>query len=107
MIIRGGQNIYPAEIEGLMNEHPAVAAVAVVPMPDAEYGERACAFVVARNGKALTLSDMKDFLGVRKVAKFKWPERLELIAALPTVGDSGKVDKKALKQNLAAMLQPT
>jgi len=107
VIIRGGQNIYPAEIEGLMNEHPAVAAVAVVAMPDAEYGERACAFVVARSGKTLTLSDMKDFLGAKKVAKFKWPERLELIGTLPTVGDSGKVDKKALKQQLAAMLQPT
>jgi len=106
VIIRGGQNIYPAEIEGLMNEHPAVAAVAVVAMADPEFGERACAFVVARHGQSLTLGDLKDFLGARKVAKYKWPERLELIAALPTVGDSGKVDKKMLKQNLAVTLQP-
>ena len=106
VIIRGGQNIYPAEIEGLMNEHPAVAAVAVVAMPDPEFGERACVFVVARHGQSLTLGDMKDFLGARKVAKFKWPERLELIAALPTVGDSGKVDKKIMKQNLVLMQQP-
>lgn len=105
VIIRGGQNIYPAEVEGLMNEHPAVAAVAVVAMADREFGERACAFVVARKGKSLALSDIKDFLGARKVAKYKWPERLELIEALPTVGDSGKVDKKVLKQQLAAMLQ--
>lgn len=100
VIIRGGQNIYPAEVEALMNEHPAVAAVAVVAMPDPEYGERTCAFVVLRKGKAFTLDDLKDFLGSKKVAKFKWPERLELINQMPTVGDSGKVDKKVLRARL-------
>jgi 2,3-dihydroxybenzoate-AMP ligase len=105
VIIRGGQNIYPAEIEGLMNEYPAVAAVAVVAMPDPEFGERSCAFVVPRQGKSIRLDEIKEFLGAKKVAKYKWPERLELIEVMPTVGDSGKVDKKALKQRLTTMRQ--
>ena len=102
VIIRGGQNIYPAEVEGLMNEHPSVAAVAVVAMTDAEYGERACAFVVVRKTKTLTLDELKVFLASKKIAKFKWPERLETIDLMPTVGDSGKVDKKALRARLLA-----
>ena len=105
VIIRGGQNIYPAEVEGLMNEHPSVAAVAAVAMPDAEYGERACAFVVLRQGQSLALEALKDFLSSKKVAKFKWPERLECIDVMPTVGDSGKVDKKALRTQLTATAQ--
>lgn len=100
VIIRGGQNIYPAEVEGLMNEHPAVAAVALVAMIDAEYGERACAFVVLRQNTTLTLDELKLFLASKKVAKFKWPERLELMDQMPAVGDSGKVDKKALRARL-------
>ena len=105
VIIRGGQNVYPAEVEGLMNEHPSVAAVAVVAMPDAEYGERACAFVVLRKGRSLALAELKAFLAGKKVAKFKWPERLELIDLMPTVGDSGKVDKKALRALLLSAPQ--
>jgi non-ribosomal peptide synthetase component E (peptide arylation enzyme) len=104
VIIRGGQNIYPAEVEGLMNEHPAVGAVAVVAMADAQYGERTCAFVVLRKDKVLTLDGLKNFLASKKVAKFKWPERLELIDQMPTVGDSGKVDKKVLRARL--VIQP-
>jgi len=105
VIIRGGQNIYPAEVEGLMNEHPSVAAVAVVAMPSAEYGERACAFVVLRQGKALTLDELKSFLAGKNVAKFKWPERLQFTDQMPTVGDTGKVDKKALRARLSTTPQ--
>jgi non-ribosomal peptide synthetase component E (peptide arylation enzyme) len=100
VIIRGGQNIYPAEVEGLMNEHPSIAAVAVVAMPDAEYGERACAFVVLRKGRSLTLDELRIFLSSKRVAKYKWPERLEFSEQMPTVGDSGKVDKKVLRARL-------
>lgn len=105
VIIRGGQNIYPAEVEGMMNEHPSVAAVAVVAMADAQYGERACAFVVLREGRSLALGELKDFLASKKVAKFKWPERLKFTTQLPTVGDSGKVDKKALRARLLETVQ--
>ena len=100
MIIRGGQNIYPAEIEGLLNGHPAVASVAVIGYPDREMGERACAFVVPKPGQTLTFEEMKAFLKEKKISAYKLPERLELVSALPTVGDSGKVDKKVLKTQL-------
>ncbi len=100
MIIRGGQNIYPAEIEGILNEHPKVANVAIVGYPDREMGERGCAYVVTKAGETFTKDEMVAFLKSKKLAAYKLPERLEIVAALPTVGDSGKVDKKVLKTEL-------
>jgi 2,3-dihydroxybenzoate-AMP ligase len=100
MIIRGGQNIYPAEIEGLLNEHPSVGSVAVVAMPDKEFGERACAYVVPKQGQTFTFDEMKTFLLEKQIAKYKLPERLEILDAMPTVGDSGKIDKKVLKTDI-------
>ncbi|MGO9017742.1 MAG: AMP-binding protein [Syntrophobacteraceae bacterium] len=101
MIIRGGQNIYPAEIEGLLNDHPKVSAVAVVPYPDREMGERACAYVIPKPGHAFAFEDMVEFLKSKKLAMFKVPERLELVSEFPAVGDSGKVNKEALKKDIA------
>ncbi len=98
MIIRGGQNIYPAEIEGLLNEHPKISSIAIVAMPDPEYVERACAYVVPKEGESFTFDEMVSFLKSKKLAMYKLPERLEIISAMPTVGDSGKVDKKVLKK---------
>ncbi|MDD4169398.1 MAG: AMP-binding protein [Desulfotomaculaceae bacterium] len=104
MIIRGGQNIYPAEVEGLLQEHPKVKVVAIVGYPERELGERACAFVVTQPGTTLTLPEMVAFLKEKQLASFKWPERLEIVESIPTVGDSGKVDKKVLKAKLEKML---
>ncbi len=104
VIIRGGQNIYPAEVEGLLNEHPAVAAVAVVAIPDPVYGERAAACVVTRPGQTFSFEAMTRFLAEKKIARYKFPERLEMVASMPTVGDSGKVDKKALRQQIDSRL---
>ncbi len=100
MIIRGGQNIYPAEVEGLLNEHPKIASIAVVAMPDPEYVERACAYVVPKAGETFTLNEMVEFLKSKKLAMYKLPERLEIIDSMPTVGDSGKIDKKVLKKDI-------
>jgi len=100
MIIRGGQNIYPAEIEGILNEHPKVTNVAIVGYPDKEMSERACAYVVLKVGETFTKDEMVQFLKSKKLAAFKLPERLEVVSALPVVGDSGKVDKKVLKTEL-------
>jgi non-ribosomal peptide synthetase component E (peptide arylation enzyme) len=100
MIIRGGQNIYPAEIEGLLNEHPKVASIAIVAMPDKEFVERACAYVVPKAGQTFTFDEMVSFLKSKKLAMYKLPERLEIIEAMPTVGDSGKIDKKVLKKQI-------
>jgi len=100
MIIRGGQNIYPAEIEGILNEHPKIANVAIVGYPDKEMGERACAYVVLKPGETFTKEEMIEFLKSKKLAAYKLPERLEIVDSLPTVGDSGKVDKKVLKADI-------
>jgi non-ribosomal peptide synthetase component E (peptide arylation enzyme) len=101
MIIRGGQNIYPAEIEGLLGDHPSVSAAAVVPYPDREMGERACAYVIPRQGMEFTFDEMVAFLKSKKLAMFKLPERLEIADQFPTVGDSGKVNKETLKKDIA------
>ncbi|MBA4417694.1 MAG: o-succinylbenzoate--CoA ligase [Syntrophus sp. (in: bacteria)] len=100
MIIRGGQNIYPAELEGILNEHPKIANVAVVGYPDREMGERTCAYAVLKTGETLTKEEMVAFLKAKKLSAYKLPERLEIIDAMPTVGDSGKVDKKVLKTDI-------
>jgi len=100
MIIRGGQNIYPAEIEGILNEHPKIANVAIVGYPDKEMGERACAYVVPKAGQTITKEEMIAFLKEKKLAAYKLPERLEIVDAMPIVGDSGKVDKKVLKADI-------
>ena len=101
MIIRGGQNIYPAEIEGLLNEHPKVASAAIVGYPDREMGERTCTYVIPRAGQIITFEEMVDFLKEKRLAMYKLPERLEIVEEFPAVGDSGKVDKKALKEDIA------
>jgi non-ribosomal peptide synthetase component E (peptide arylation enzyme) len=101
MIIRGGQNIYPAEIEGLLNDHPKVASVAIVGYPDKEMGERACAYVIPKAGQDFTFDEMVKFLKDKQLAMFKLPERLEVVAEFPAVGDSGKVNKETLKKEIA------
>jgi len=101
MIIRGGQNIYPAEIEGLLNDHPKVAAVAVVGYPDREMGERTCAYVIPKSGQAFSFDEMVEFLKGKQLAMFKLPERLEVVPEFPAVGDSGKVNKETLKKQIA------
>ncbi len=101
MIIRGGQNIYPAEIEGLLNDHPKVASVAIVGYPDKAMGERACAYVIPKAGQDFTFDEMVEFLKGKQLAMFKLPERLEVVAEFPAVGDSGKVNKETLKKEIA------
>ena len=105
MIIRGGQNIYPAEIEGLLNDHPKVASVAIVGYPDKEMGERACAYVIPKAGQDFTFDEMVEFLKDKQLAMFKLPERLEVVAEFPTVGDSGKVNKETLKKEIAEKIK--
>jgi non-ribosomal peptide synthetase component E (peptide arylation enzyme) len=101
MIIRGGQNIYPAEIEGLLNDHPKVASVAVVGYPDREMGERTCAYVIPKGGQDFSFEEMVEFLKGKKLAMYKLPERLEVVSEFPAVGDSGKVNKETLKKEIA------
>lgn len=104
IIIRGGQTIYPKEIEELLVEHPMVSEAALVRMPDPEMGEKACAFVVAKEGVSLTFEEMVSFFKERQLAPYKIPERLELVGELPLVPGGNKINKRELEERLEAVL---
>lgn len=104
VIIRGGQNIYPQEIEGLLFTHPKVKHVAVVPMPCPVMGEKACAFVVTKDDEDFTFDEMTAFLMDKKIAKYKLPERLEIRKNLP-LRDEQKVAKKTLVEEIKSIMK--
>lgn len=98
VIIRGGQNISPLEIEGVLLRHPGVREVAAVRMCDAEMGERVCVFVVPAKGSSPPdLESLCAYMLERGLARFKLPERLELIESLPMNPAGTKVNKGALE----------
>jgi 2,3-dihydroxybenzoate-AMP ligase len=103
LINRGGEKISAEEVENLILGHPAVLNAAVVAMPDPIMGERACAYVVVKDGAPLTLEALNRFLGERRIAKFKLPERLEVVECFPTTA-VGKVSKKDLREDIARKL---
>ncbi len=105
IIIRGGQNIYPKEIEDLLLQHPKISEVAVVRMPDRIMGEKACAYVVPRRGQQITFEEITGFLKSLKLAPFKLPERVEVVAELPLVPAGQKVDVTRLEKEIAQKLQ--
>jgi salicylate---CoA ligase len=105
MINRGGEKISAEEVENLVYRMPGIAQVAAVAAPDAELGERICVFVVPRPGSDITLEGIRDGMATAGVARFKWPERLEVVAELP-VTKVGKLDKKALREMLAGRSTP-
>ncbi|MEW5912235.1 MAG: long-chain fatty acid--CoA ligase [Thermodesulfobacteriota bacterium] len=97
MIISGGANIYPAEIERLVEAHPAVAGVAVIGVPDPKWGEVPKAVVELRPDQGLTLPELNAFLA-DKLGRFKLPKYLVVVPALPRTPASGKVQKFILKK---------
>lgn len=97
IVLRGGENVPVIEIEDLLYKHPAVAEVAIVGMPDARLGERACAFLVPKPGTDVTLPDLAQFLLAQGTAKAYLPERLELRTELPRT-PSGKIQKFKLRE---------
>lgn len=101
LINRGGEKISAEEIENLLLAHPAVREVAAVAMPHPVLGEQTCAYLVLRPDETLDLTTLCAYLEERRVARFKWPERLEILDALP-VTNVGKVDKKKLRDDIAA-----
>ena len=105
VIIRGGQNIFPAEIESMLITHPAVVNVAIVGMPDKVMGEKACAFVICRPDCTLTFDEMTLFLLGKQVAKYKLPERLEIVDSFPYSGDGQKVMKRKLAEEVITKLK--
>ncbi|MDQ4076011.1 MAG: long-chain fatty acid--CoA ligase [Chloroflexota bacterium] len=98
MIISGGENIYPAEIESVLAAHDGVAEVAVIGVPHERWGEVGWAIVVPKDD-ALTEAELLDFAGDR-LARYKVPKRVLFRDELPKTG-AGKVDKKALERELS------
>jgi 2,3-dihydroxybenzoate-AMP ligase len=103
LINRGGEKISCEEVENHLLAHPRIRSACVVAMPDAVYGERACAFVIPSDDAALTLAEMKAFLLTRQIAKFKLPERLELVSSFP-LSPTGKVLRRELRRIIETRL---
>lgn len=103
VIIRGGQNIIPGEVERFISQHPKVASVAIVGMADRIMGERVCAYIVPKGGAEITMEEINAFLKENRVAYYKLLERLEIIGEFPLVGD--KVDKKLLVKDVNEKLE--
>jgi len=103
LINRGGEKISCDEIENYIFAHPKVKAVTLVGMPDATFGERACAFVIPKPGETLALEELVAFLKSKRIASFKLPERLELVSEFPT-SPVGKILKRELRERIAAKL---
>ncbi len=98
VVNRGGEKVPVAEIEQLLHQHPLVAEVAIVAMPDERLGERACAFVVRNGGEGdLDLAAVREFLDGREVSRHYWPERVVEIEAMPRT-PSGKIQKFVLRE---------
>ena len=95
MIIRGGENIAPAEVEAVLYSHPAVEEVAVIGLPDVEWGQRVAAVVVPRPGEDATADELGEFCRQR-LASFKKPEVIHFVAELPK-NQMGKVLRRELR----------
>ena len=104
IIIRGGEKISPAEIEAMLRQHPGVEEAAVVPMPDAEMGEKACAYVKPRGKAKPTLDEMVSFLKSEGASVLQLPERVELVSSMPLT-KVGKIDKKALEGKIKKLVE--
>lgn len=96
LIIRGGENISPREIEDLLHRHPAILEAAVVAMPHIRLGETPMAWVVLRKGHTLNLDQLIAFLEGARLARQKFPERLEIVSELPRTA-TGKILKHVLR----------
>ena len=98
MIISGGENIFPAEIQKLLSDHPEVKECTVLGAPDPKWGERVVAVVVAAKDKAPTLEEVRAYLG-EKLARYKLPREVKVMEALPR-NAAGKVIKKEVRKEL-------
>ena len=98
MIIRGGENIYPREIEALLFGHPAVADVAVVGIPDERWGETVAAFVRPAGGAKIDPAELFDFCR-KHLAAYKTPRTWVILEQFPTTA-SGKIQKYMLRERL-------
>ncbi|CBW73675.1 Long-chain-fatty-acid--CoA ligase (EC 6.2.1.3) [Mycetohabitans rhizoxinica HKI 454] len=98
MVIRGGENIYPREIEELLFRHPKIQSVQVFGVPDAKYGEELCAWIVLRPGETATAEDIRDFCH-GQIAHYKIPKYVRFVSDLPMTV-TGKVQKFVMRAKM-------
>lgn len=96
MIIRGGENIYPKELEEFLYTHPAVKDVQVIGLPSKEYGEEVCAFIILREGEVVKEEEIQDFVRA-DMARHKTPKYVRFVTSFPTTA-SGKIQKYKLRE---------
>jgi len=99
MIIRGGENIYPREIDEVLYQHPAVAAAATIGVPDQLYGEEVAAFVVLKSEREVTEDEIVAFCKER-LADFKCPKTIRIVTEIPK-GPTGKLLKRELAREFS------
>jgi len=102
MVIRGGENVYPREIEEFLYRHPAVQDVQVIGVPDPKFGEELCAWIVLKPGAALTPEAVRDFCQ-GQIAHYKIPRHIRFVESFPTTV-TGKVQKFAMREAMIAEL---
>ncbi|AFV02125.1 Long-chain-fatty-acid--CoA ligase [Dehalobacter sp. DCA] len=102
MIIRGGENIYPKEIEDFIYTHPKVKDVQVIGVPDKQYGEEIMACVILKDGVELTADELKDFVRTH-MAKHKTPRYIDFVAEFP-MNAAGKIMKYKMRENAVEKL---
>jgi acyl-CoA synthetase (AMP-forming)/AMP-acid ligase II len=105
MLIRGGANIYPREIEEVLYQYPKIRDAAVVGVPDPRLGERVCACLVPRDGATITLEEIVAFLRP-KISTYKLPEFVLIFADLPRT-PTGKIQKTPLRELVVERLKGT
>ncbi len=99
MIIRGGENLYPKEIEDFLYTHPKVSDVQVVGVPDEKYGEEAYAFIIIKEGETLTEAEIRDFC-IKNIAKHKVPRYFDFVDSFP-MNVAGKILKYKMREDAA------
>lgn len=104
LINRGGEKISCEEIENLVLQYPKVQNVCLVAMPDEVYGERACAWVMPKKGETITFEELIEFLKQQNIAKFKLPERVEVVEEFP-LSPAGKILRRELRERIAEMIE--
>ncbi|MBS1207473.1 MAG: cyclohexanecarboxylate-CoA ligase [Proteobacteria bacterium] len=104
IIVRGGENISSREVEDVLLQHPAIEDACVVAMPDERLGERSCAYLVLKTREpSLRLEDVVAFFSRKRMAKYKYPERIVIVDKLPRTS-SGKIKKFLLRQDIIQRL---
>ena len=96
LIIRGGENIYPREIEERLYQHPAIEDVQIVGIPDRKYGEEVLAWIKLRPGSSVTEQDLRDFCRA-SLAHYKTPRHIKFVDSFPTTV-TGKIQKYKIRE---------